>query len=423
MWFRQFNTAVIVLLFMIVQACTDDPAAAPVAADTDDMRSAPDIGAQDRSTDDVSDETGDTPIQDDATADSVIDSETDTDGPTPDLQQDTDSPCVDPGSAYTGILITDLNQDPIDVNDTMLVSIEVFPGAMSGPSTLTIETENLDIDEGSIQRDEITFDGAVVMGGIIQITLDEIARTVFSFEGSVETDQALIVVLAHLSAPQSGCLISRSHSGAVLQVLGGVFKSPTCIDMATHRSLQVAPQIEVRDIDTYRERNGRREDLRSDDFIYCPENPTVVHVAEFCLEIVPGQRISLAGNYLVDDHVWEVDDFVLIEVFEDNELQYDGFSSQYHSPNETFWCSDLSMLMCLDGCTATLTVEAEDRQITPFAQAPAYGDDARQYEDEDVEINQLLPRNPVPAAVRITILDVGLFGALEPALYLISEAP
>ena len=427
-------TAIILLSFFSA-SCSDEPATAIDDAQQGDLRGARDVGSGGNGADstdggagDVASESSiddtaqsDTPTGDfgvDTTADGVPDALADTDS-------DGDSTCVAVDTAYTGTHILDFNGEPIHINDRMLITVTVYPLVGSVAATLSIETNNLDILAGTIQQDGAACEGASVEGGNIRLPIDVSTETEFTFEAGVQSDVELIVVLTHLSSSDAACIIGRSHSGAVLQVLGGVFKSPTCIDMASYRSLQIAPEVQVENIETYRDRNGRRDDLLSDDFIFCPENPTIVHVAEFCLEMDPDQTISLAGSHQSDGQ-WMVDDFTLVEVFEDTTLLADGFSTQFHPPGETFWCGDTATLMCTETtCTATLTFISEDREIEPFAEVTGQegAANARTYNDGVVTISEIFPDDGRPVSVRITLLDVGVVGGLEPALYLISDGP
>jgi hypothetical protein len=192
--------------------------------------------------------------------------------------------------------------------------------------------------------------------------------------------------------------------------------------MADYRSLQIAPLVETQNTDAYRDLNGVREDLRADSFIFCPQQPTIVHAAEFCIERAGDQEVSLAGDYLADGS-WEVDDFILIEIFQGGERVDDGFTTQHHSGGTTFYCNPTDTLMCTEGCVAELVEIATDRRLIAIANVSAEGERARHHDDGAVVISGLLPAGEGTTDVRITALDVGEVGTLTPSLYLISADP
>ncbi|MCB9506547.1 MAG: hypothetical protein H6697_02640 [Myxococcales bacterium] len=312
----------------------------------------------------------------------------------------------------TGVLAVDLNGDPLEVAD--IVSVEVSVSGTFGAIDLDVDATNLDPDVATV-----TLDGAPIASSlrgshlIVPLTGPGVVR----FEAAVATDRELVMVFAGAQT-EPGCPVDRSESAAILQVVGGTSKTPTCIDLRRYRSVQVAPPVARQNTESYRVANGVRDDLVADDFIFCPQHPTVVHVAEFCVLRDPGQSVTVAGSYDADGS-WEVDDFALFEVFRGGALLADGFTTQHHNGGDTFWCGDISQLMCRTGCTASLTVESEDRAIAPVAVTEAQGATARQFADGSVDITSLLPADGDRADVRVTVLDQGVEGLLSPALYLI----
>jgi hypothetical protein len=324
---------------------------------------------------------------------------------------------------YTGVHAVDVNGDPLEVGDSIAFRVEVL-GVAGGAVTLDVVGTNLEIDAASITLDAVSTDAATVDEGRLRLDLDPGEPAIVEFDAAVVATTALVVLFAQLDRLDGVCPVPRSRSGAILQVIGGSTKTPLCLDMREVRSVQVAPEVALQNTATYAAENGRRTDLRAENFIFCPQSPTIVHETEFCLEREPGQSISLAGSYRADSY-WEVDDFMLFEVLSlaGDDLLDDGFTSQQHPGGSTFWCGEIAQLMCTTACTAALVEIAESRDIEAIAVAPATGATARRHDDGDVDIAPLLPADGSRVDLRITALDQGVEGTLRPGLYLVSDEP
>ena len=326
-------------------------------------------------------------------------------------------------SGFTGLSASDINGDPLEIGDQVSLTIEVMNlNPSDGDSFLFLQTSNLTPNLDSITRDGNHFGDAEFVGPFLTIPLSGISSATFVVETTTGPTLELVTAFAFLRETQTTCEVPRSRSGAILQLIGGYSKTPLCVDMRQVRSVQVAPMIPQRNTENYAEENGIRDDLWVDDFIFCPQAPTKVHEAEFCIRRGPNQDITLAGSYHADDS-WEVDDFILFEVYQSGALIHDGFTTQRHPGRQnTFYCNPIDQLMCETDCTASLTVINEDRQITAIAVAQAgEGDFVRRHHDGDVSIASLLPEGD--ADIRITALDQGAEGTLQPGLFLISADP
>ena len=431
--FRRLSVAVLAILFFLSGAACSDEAPSGSAGDSGtntDIR-ARDIVGDTQADGEEGDVASDTP-GDIATADTAEDGVPNDDSSGDDVAPDSGDALEEPddgglctGSslAHTGTNVQDTDADPIRVDDLMTVTIEVFAEVpVSIASVLRISTTNLAIVPETISRDGSPIDTAEITAGLIDIPLTEIVPAVFTFDARVVSDTELIVVLTHLDLVEEPCTISRSHSGAVLQVLGGQYKIPNCMDMRQIRTLQVAPNIQLQETADYRTNNGERDDLTADNFIYCPQHPAIVHVAEFCLGSATGQRVSLAGHYRANAD-WEADDFVLIESLDGATILDDGFTTQTNPGHSNFWCEATQANPCPSLCQATLTVVDGGREIEPLAVVSSVGDSPRRFDDEVVDITPILPDDGSFKIIRVTFLDVGIEGLLDPQLYLVSEDP
>lgn len=327
--------------------------------------------------------------------------------------------CPEAPEAYTGVRVEDVNGDPLRVGDVVRVTVEVL-GSASVPLTLQVDNNNLLLNAASL---EVTGAGVGVpraVGQDLYVEVSGAPGSTLVFEADTIADTELVTVLARLEQRAGDCVVPRSRSAAILQLGGGNEKTSTCIDMGQYRSVQVAPLVALQNTASYESLNGAREDLLADDFIFCPQYPTIVHAAEFCVQRASGQRVTLAGTYRADGD-WEVDDFMLFEVFSRGLLVADGFTSQSHTGGSTFWCGEISQLMCQTGCTASLTEVATSRSLETLAVAPAQGASARRHVDGAVDVGRLIPDDGTRVDLRITALDQGVEGTLRPGLYLIGE--
>ena len=144
-----------------------------------------------------------------------------------------------------------------------------------------------------------------------------------------------------------------------------------------------------------------------------------MHTAEFCVISHPGLSVTLAGSP-AGGGTWEVDDFALFEVLRGEQVIAEGITTQRHPGGDTFWCGDIAELMCTEGCVATLN--RGETSIEPLAVVEATGGNARLHQDGAVSIDALLPDDEAPFNLRVTALDVGVEGTIQPGLYLVVES-
>jgi hypothetical protein len=398
----------------------DDTSAGDAALDTgpadtsDDLADSGNLDAVD--TTDASDGSGDADTTDASDTGETSDTAPDIADVEPEVVACPPSP-----PAFTGVSALDVNGDPLEVDDVIEVSI-ALAGTSDLPLALAVRAVNLNIVADSIEVDGVPAVGASVTGGRMTLPLATYSNSTVTLSASVVAVTDLVTIFAELTGIDGVCLVERSRSGAILQVVGGSTKTPACVDMREVRSVQVAPIVALQNTNAYASANGRRTDLRADNFIFCPQSPTIVHTAEFCIERAPDQEITLAGS-ATGGGEWEVDDFILFEVFRGSTRLADGFTSQRHNGGSTFWCGEIGRLMCETPCTAELIDIDETRSIEAIAVAPAQGASARRHADDAVSISDLLPADGSPVDVRITALDQGVEGTLRPGLYLRSSAP
>lgn len=340
-----------------------------------------------------------------------------------DATEDAGLPCPDPLAAWAGVLVEDLDGGTLDVGDTVRITVDVVTDVTSDdPLWLRIEHTNLVLDPASTTVDGTPFTPDAP-GDRWTFAFDDTRARTASWTAVVDNADALVLVRASITQRETRCEPPHSRGGAVFQIAGGESKTPSCVDMASMRSLQVAPLVSRQNTGAWRDANGLRDDLLADEFIFCPESPTIVHSAEFCLERAVDQDVALAGSWAADGR-WEVDDFVLVEVFEDGERLADGFTTQHFagSPGR-FYCGATDSFMCEGDCTAALIEVDGGRRIPVIADADAEGPTPREHADGDVSIATLLPDDGRQVDVRVTALDVGVEGVLTPALYLVSDPP
>jgi hypothetical protein len=229
-----------------------------------------------------------------------------------------------------------------------------------------------------------------------------------------------ILILTHLYDQDLTCMIEGSSSASLSQKIGQVGKTSFCFDLAEYRSIQIAPQIERRDTSEYERLNGLRNDLSVQDFIFCPEHPKIIHQVEFCVEMSEARRVSLYG--VQEDGYWEVDDFLLAELFSPNSastLVDDAVTGQTHPGRDTFYCPSLDQLVCTTECTSQ--VYADERMIPSLGLTSSVGDRARQFQDGQLDLTSMFPGDQSRLQFRITMLDIGIEGRLSSPLFLRSR--
>ena len=363
-------------------------------------------------------ETGSEIIEDTSPEDTTIPDEPDTEPE--DIVEIPPVICPDPIDSWLGVHIADQNGPPLEREDTILITIDLVSSTPSNePIWIEINHRTVNINEESLQVDGQAFSGLIRQGNKVSLPFDDSASRTITYEAVIDERNELILVVASLNLLEDECPNGGSSSGALFQLPGTQGKTPMCLDLAEIRSLQVAPLVLLSNTQNYLDANGARDDLLADDFIFCPQNPTIVHTAEFCITNQAGLPVRIAGHHS-DPGTWEVDDFMLFEVFRNEELIADGITTQTHPgrPNQ-FYCNPTDTLMCEEDCTATLTVVAEDREIQPLAVVSAVGEAPRQHDNGAVDISSLLPNDNEPVNLRITALDVGIEGEIEPAIYLL----
>lgn len=364
----------------------------------------------------------------DTTADSGADTAVDT-GPADtgatDTSSDTAVSCDEGETLYAGVRLVDRNGDPLEEGDLLDVTIEVMG---SGPATageLRLESWSIAIDAASFAGTGLELSGSLVTGPRATLQTDALRP------GRI-TGTAMVVSTSELagltvSLHRERCELPRSRAAAVLQAIGGGSKIPFCIDAAEYRSLQVAPAVTLRSTQQYLTANGARNDLFAENFIFCPQAPTIVHQVELCITRAPGQTMTLAGSYAGGGQ-WEVDDFALFETRSRGVLFADGFTTQHHPGDNNFWCGALGepdghLCPASTGCVASLREVATDRMLTPIATTEALAPALRRFDDGAVHVESLLPDDGRSVDLTVTALDTGIEGNLGPGLYLLMGPP
>ena len=364
----------------------------------------------------------------DTSSDSGADTTSDT-GPadtgSTDTGGDTAVSCDEGETLYAGVRLVDRNGDPLQEGDLLDVTIDVMG---SGPATageLRLESWSIAIDAASFVGTGLELSGSLVTGPRATLQTDALVP------GRI-TGTAMVVSTSELagmtvSLHRERCELPRSRAAAVLQAIGGGSKIPFCIDAAEYRSLQVAPAVTLRSTQQYLTANGARNDLFAENFIFCPQAPTIVHQVELCITRAPGQTMTLAGSY-AGDAQWEVDDFALFETRSRGVLFADGFSTQHHPGDNNFWCGALGepaghLCPAATGCVASLREVATGRMLTPIATTEALAPALRRFADGAVHVESLLPDDGRSVDLTVTALDTGIEGNLGPGLYLLMGPP
>lgn len=413
--------------------------AADVATDTDEdtnrpgLNDAGDSGAADTAVDTAVEDTAlDTGIDtgadtnvEDTTADTAADSSIDTDTDATDTGGDTAVSCDEGETLYAGVRLVDRNGDPLEEGDLLDVTIEVMGAGPATAGELRLESWSIAIDAASFVGMGLELSGSLVTGPRATLQTDALVP------GRI-TGTAMVVSTSELagltvSLHRERCELPRSRAAAVLQAIGGGSKIPFCIDAAEYRSLQVAPAVTLRSTQQYLTANGARNDLFAENFIFCPQAPTIVHQVELCITRAPGQTMTLAGSYAGDSR-WEVDDFALFETRSRGVLFADGFTTQHHPGDNNFWCGALGepaghLCPASTGCVASLREVATGRMLTPIATTEALAPTLRRFDDGAVHVESLLPDDGRSVDLTVTALDTGIEGNLGPGLYLLMGPP
>ena len=365
---------------------------------------------------------------DDTAADSGADTAVDT-GPADtgatDTGGDTAVSCDEGETLYAGVRLVDRNGDPLEEGDLLDVTIEVMGAGPATAGELRLESWSIAIDAASFVGTGLELSGSLVTGPRATLQTDALVP------GRI-TGTAMVVSTSELagltvSLHRERCELPRSRAAAVLQAIGGGSKIPFCIDAAEYRSLQVAPAVTLRSTQQYLTANGARNDLFAENFIFCPQAPTIVHQVELCITRAPGQTMTLAGSYAGDSR-WEVDDFALFETRSRGVLFADGFTTQHHPGDNNFWCGALGepaghLCPASTGCVASLREVATGRMLTPIATTEALAPTLRRFDDGAVHVESLLPDDGRSVDLTVTALDTGIEGNLGPGLYLLMGPP
>ncbi len=337
-------------------------------------------------------------------------------GNVPDAGEPEDCPAALP--AWLGLEVTDVNGDPLEPGDALEVSLSLVVDAPAdAPAWIRIRHGNVEPDVQSLRVDGQAGE-ADFADGTLSLALDQLAAHEITWEATVGAQDAMMLILAELGRTAGGCANPGAGSGALLQLIGRTGKTPICLDLGDYRSLHLAPRVPLRNTSNYREANGVREDLLASEFIFCPQAPSIVHTAEFCVLRPEDTPVALAGHFSGGGQ-WEVDDFLLVETLRGGALLADGVTTQEHPGGNTFWCGEIEELVCTEGCTAQLEVVGEARTVEPIAVVPATGAEARLHADGAVRIDGLMPEDEESFLLRLTALDQGVEGTIGPGLHVL----
>ena len=334
--------------------------------------------------------------------------------------------CAEGETLYAGVRLVDRNGDPLEEGDLLDVTIEVLG---SGPGTageLRLESWSIELDPASFTGSAgLSLSGVSVAGPRATMQTDALVPGRITGTAAVVSTSELAGLTVSLH--RESCELPRSRAAAVLQAIGGGSKIPFCIDAAEYRSLQVAPAVTLRSTQQYLTANGARNDLMAENFIFCPQAPTIVHQVELCITRAPGQTMTLAGSYAGGGQ-WEVDDFALFEARSRGVLLADGFTTQHHPGDNNFWCGALGepaghLCPASTGCVASLREVATGRMLTPVATTESLAPTLRRFDDGAVHVESLLPDDGRSVDLTVTALDTGIEGNLAPGLYLLMGSP
>jgi hypothetical protein len=334
-------------------------------------------------------------------------------------------PTFDPIQTQTHVI--DLNQDPLQSGDQIQIVVHLRPSVptLVQSGILIFQYSNLILDLSSINLNNQPIMPLSNQPSLLKLTVP-IQNQTLTLNATVLSDNEPLLILTQISARESECILEGSGSASLSQKIGQGGKVSTCLNLDQYRSIQIAPKIERRDTSEYQELNGLRTDLMVQDFIFCPQNPKIIHEVEFCIESSSRNTLYLDG--LQEDGYWEIDDFLLTELLTLDTpplLLNDAVTGQSHPESDVFYCSDLNQLMCTSACTSQ--VYSEQRILSSLGVASAVGERPRQFQNGQIELNSLLPiPNPDQAnsrfQLRVTLLDVGIEGRLSSPLFLKSQS-
>ncbi|MDY0003447.1 MAG: Ig-like domain-containing protein, partial [Polyangia bacterium] len=336
---------------------------------------------------------------------SLLDSGTDPDASTE---------CTEDATGRTGTTIylyDSLGQesgDPITVGTvvTVVVEIEISVAPEGNIGFLQLETKNLSVDRTSFTLGGGPLEVSDPFDGVIPLTLTLGVHEV-SFEAAVQSNVATLEVDAALGHGDGGrCPMARSHSLAVLQVLGGVQKAVDCYDLDDARSVQVSPHVPLDSTSQYLAENGLRADVLIDNLVVggpqCPGPGVLVHQISKCFYRQAGSTVTLSGAAYGGEG-WFVDDLLLVEILDAGEDVVAAFT--------TFQIGTQNLNCCQSPpCTSSLTYDSGGVAIQNLVQG---GGNNGAIAAGAFDLTPHLPAGSGPFFLRFTALDQGVEGALD----------
>ncbi len=329
---------------------------------------------------------------------------------------DAGSECVQSPEARTGTTVYlydgqgGESADPITVGTVVTVSVEI---EVTAAPTGNIGFLHLDLKNLEVDTDTFTLNGSALtvsspFDGTIPLTLSAGAHEVI-FEASVVSQSDTLEVDAGLGYGSSGaCPIDRSHSLAVLQVLGGIVKGTSCYDLDQARSVQVSPYVPLQSTDQYEAENGDYTAVDIDQLVVggpdCPGPGVLVHQISKCFLRQAGSTVSLSGAAYGGDP-WFVDDLLLVEVLDENENVLAAVTT-YQIANQVLGCCTSPP------CTSQLAYVAGGPSVT-IENGVQGGGNNGSIAAGALDLTDLLPPGNDPFFLRFTALDQGVQGALD----------
>jgi hypothetical protein len=302
--------------------------------------------------------------------------------------------------------------DPIEVGTvvTVEVRIDVDTPPAGNIGFLHLALENLDVDEASFLVNDLPETVVEPFGGTLPLTLAAGTHTV-RFEATVVSQSATVEVDASLGYGAGGqCPVARSHSLAVLQVLGGIVKGVSCYDLDEARSVQVSPYVPLQSTQQYDTENGPWDAVEIDGLVVggpqCPGPGVLVHQISKCFTRQAGSTVTLSGHaYGGQD--WFVDDLLVVEVLDAQENVVAALTT-YQETTQAFGC-------CVDPnptCTSSVSYAAGGPTVSIDNHVQGGGDNGA-VPAGAFDLTSLLPPGPGPFYLRFTALDQGVEGALD----------